>query len=62
MSYFLSRPLIGDELIKTNELIEKYGENKFIDALRMAEAYRKHNLAYVEGILKNEEKQQPVNY
>lgn len=62
VSYFLSRPLIGDELIKTNELIEKYGENKFIDALRMAEAYRKHNLAYVEGILKNEEKQQPVNY
>ena len=52
----------ADKLIKTNELIEKYGENKFIDALRMAEAYRKHNLAYVEGILKNEEKQQPVNY
>ena len=56
VSYFLSRPLVNNELLKTNELIEKYGENKFIDALRMAEAYRKHNLAYVEGILKNDEK------
>ena len=61
VSYFLSRPLVNNELLKTNELIEKYGENKFIDALRMAEAYRKHNLAYVEGILKNDEKKESFN-
>ena len=35
-------------------LVNEYGENNFIEAVRIAEAKRKLNLAYIEGILKNE--------
>ncbi len=57
VSDFLSRPLIPDEMMKTNELIDKYGENRLNDALRIACAYHKYSLAYVEAVLKNENKQ-----
>lgn len=53
VSEFLNKPLTPTELQKTNDLLEKYGENKVIDAIRTAEAYRKSSLAYVEGILRN---------
>ncbi len=56
VSDLISRPLTPNEMIKVNDLIEKYGENDLIDAVRSAEAYRKYSLAYVEGILKNEKK------
>lgn len=54
---FLSRPLNPNEQIKTNELIDKYGEDRLNDALRIACAYHKYTLGYVEAILKNEKKQ-----
>jgi len=50
----LKKPLTSSELQKTNDLLDKYGENKLIDAVRTAEAYRMSSLAYVEGILRNE--------
>ncbi|MDO4500966.1 MAG: hypothetical protein Q4B60_06815 [Erysipelotrichaceae bacterium] len=53
VSDFLNKPLTPNELMKTKDLLDKYGEEKLLDALRMAEAYRKYTLAYVEGILKN---------
>ena len=49
----LNRPLTPNELQKVNDLLEKYNENDFIDAIRVAEAYRKASLAYVEGVLRN---------
>ncbi len=52
------RPLSPGELQKANDLINLYGENAFLDALRIADGQRKHNLAYVEGILRNSEKKQ----
>ena len=41
------------KLTDFNDLLEKYNENDFIDAIRVAEAYRKASLAYVEGVLRN---------
>ena len=51
---FLGRPLTADEMVKTNELIDKYGEAKLSDGLRIACAYHKYSLGYVEVVLKNE--------
>lgn len=51
-----NRTLTSLELEKVSDLINKYGENKFNDALRMAEAYKKYNMSYIEKILINDEK------
>lgn len=53
---FLSRPLNPMDKMKTAELISNYNEDAIYDAIRMACAYRKYNLAYVEAILKNEKR------
>ena len=50
------RPLNPNELQKSSDLIEKYGQNNFLDALRIAEAKRSVKMPYVEAILKNNEK------
>ncbi len=50
------RPLSQIELQKANDLMEQYGEKGFVDAVRIAEANRKVSMAYIEGILKNNEK------
>lgn len=47
-------PLSNLELQKLSDLINLYPQNKIIDAFRMAEAYRKTSIAYVESILRNE--------
>ncbi len=49
----LGKPLSPSELQKANDLINRYGNEALIEALRVAEAYRKHSLAYVEGVLRN---------
>ena len=53
---FLNRPLSGDELNKISNLVNEYGEDSVIDALRKAEAYDKHSISYIESILLNEAK------
>ncbi|MBR0461436.1 MAG: DnaD domain protein [Erysipelotrichaceae bacterium] len=53
----VNKPLTPAQLQKINELLDKYDENRIIDAIRTAEAYRKTSLDYVEGILRNENKQ-----
>lgn len=55
-SDLIGKPATTSEMMKINDLLNEYGENKVIDAFRMAEAYRKCNLNYIESILKNEEK------
>lgn len=52
----LKRPLSPNELQKISDLLNEYQPNKIIDAIRMAEAYRKSSIAYVESILRNEKK------
>lgn len=52
----IGKPLTPNDYMKLNDCIDKYGDNKVIDAIRMSEAYRKYNLNYVEGILKNDKK------
>ncbi len=42
------------DLQKMNDLIEEYGQTRFIEALRISEAQRKVRMAYIEGILRNE--------
>ena len=37
-----------------NDLINEYGQSKFIEALRISEAQRKVKMSYIEGILRNE--------
>ena len=37
-----------------NDLIEEYDQERFLQALRIAEANRKLKMAYIEGILRNE--------
>ena len=39
---------------KMNDLLETYGQEKFTEALRLAEAHRKLSMSYIEGILRNE--------
>ena len=53
---FLNRPLSGEELNKISNLVNEYGDDVVIDALRKAEAYNKHSISYVESVLLNEAK------
>ena len=55
-SDILAKPLSPNQIQKVNDLVEKYGENKYKDALRIAEAYNKRALDYIEGVLRNEKK------
>ena len=48
------KPLSPVQLQKMNDLLETYGKEKFIEALRLAEAHRKLSMSYIEGILRNE--------
>lgn len=48
------KPLSSQELQKMNDLIENYGQDKFLEATRIAEANRKLKMSYIEGILRNE--------
>ena len=50
------KPLSPSELQKMNDLIDEYGQKRFNQALRIAEAQKKLKMSYVEGILRNEEK------
>ena len=50
----VSRPLSPNELQKLSDLLNEFSSNQIIDALRVAEAYRKTSLAYVETVLRNE--------
>ena len=52
------KPLSPSDLQKMNELIAAYGEKQFKQALRIAEAQKKLKMSYIEGILRNEKKQQ----
>ena len=54
VSEVFGKPLSPTELQKISELSEIYGEKKFIEALRLAEAKRTLKIAYIEGILRNE--------
>ena len=54
VSEVFGKPLSPTELQKITELLEVYGEKKFIEALRLAEAKRTYKVAYIEGILRNE--------
>lgn len=58
---FLNRPLTGDELNKISNLVNEYGEDTVIDALRKAEAYDKHSISYIESVLLNEAKSFKTN-
>ncbi|MDO4197363.1 MAG: DnaD domain protein [Erysipelotrichaceae bacterium] len=42
------------ELQKMNDMINEYGQLKFMEALRVAEANRKVRMSYIEAILRNE--------
>lgn len=53
---FLSKPLSPIERMKVSDLLNTYDENSIYDAIRVAEGYRKYNLAYVESILRNEKR------
>lgn len=55
-SDILAKPLSPNQIQKVNDLVEKYGENKYKDALRVAEACNKRTLYYIEGVLRNEKK------
>ena len=52
----MKRPLSPNELQKLSDLLNEFKSNEIIDALRMAEAYRKASIAYVESILRNGKK------
>ena len=54
VSEVFGKPLSPTELQKISELSEIYGEKRFIEALRLAEAKRTYKIAYIEGILRNE--------
>ena len=54
VSEVFGKPLSPSELQKMNDLINEYGQTRFIEALRISEAQRKLRMAYIEGILRNE--------
>ncbi len=54
VSEVFGKPLSSTELQKMNDLIEKYGQKNFTEALRVSEAKRITKMSYIEGILRNE--------
>lgn len=52
----VKRPLSPNELQKLSDLLNEFEANRIIDAIRVAEAYRKTSIAYIESILRNEKK------
>ena len=54
VSDVFGKPLSPTEMQKMNDLIEAYGQDSFLQALRIAEANRKLKMAYIEGVLRNE--------
>ncbi|MBO7697522.1 MAG: DnaD domain protein [Erysipelotrichaceae bacterium] len=54
VSEVFGKPLSPTELQKVSELSQTYGEQKFIEALRLAEAKRAFKIGYIESILRNE--------
>ena len=46
------RDLNGQEMEKLNDLLNIYTKEDLLKALRLADAYRKRDLLYIEGILK----------
>lgn len=50
----LKRPLSNNELQKVSDLLGEYKADEIIDAIRVAEAYRKASIDYVASILRNE--------
>lgn len=51
------RPLSSNELIKLSDFINKFGEEKTIEALRKASIYQKLNFDYINRILENGEQE-----
>lgn len=51
------RPLTTMELQKCNDLVGEFSESKLLEAVRIAEAQRKVKIAYIEAVLRNNEKQ-----
>ena len=56
VSQIFNKPLSSNELQKMSDLIDEYGQDKFISAIRIAEAQRKYKMSYIEGILRNDKK------
>jgi len=54
VSQIFGKPLSTTELQKMSDLFYIYGQDRFIEALRIAEAKRIRNLSYIEGILRND--------
>lgn len=54
VSQIFGKPLSTTELQKMSDLLSTYGQDRFIEALRIAEAKRIKNLSYIEGILRND--------
>lgn len=56
VSEVFNKPLSSTELQKMNDLLEEYGQKRFTQALRIAEAQKKLKMSYIEGVLRNEKK------
>lgn len=54
VSDIFGKPLTPNELQKMNDLINEFGQDKFMQALRISEANKKIKMAYIEGILRSE--------
>lgn len=54
MDEIFGKPLSMSELQKMNDLLDKYGQNRFLEAVRIAEGNKKLKMPYIEGILRNE--------
>lgn len=52
----IKRPLSGNEVQKLSDLVNEFSQDKVIDGLRVAEAYRKNSIAYVESVIRNEKR------
>ncbi len=50
------RPLSPSELQKASDLMSEFSKEQFMDALRIADAKRILKMSYIEGILRNSEK------
>lgn len=54
-------PLSSVELVKISDLLKEFGQSQLIEAVRVAEANRVMKLAYIEKVLRNNEKGQQQN-
>lgn len=61
LSEVFGHPLSSMEMVKISDLLKEFGQPQLLEAVRVAEANRVLKLAYIEKVLRNNERDQQKN-